>query len=408
MTQHQYRGWIPTITGNLSFSIIATGKSPKKEFKSYFNKGQSKFTVVVQKRMTSDALFLYDFFKRNERVFYFLFLGISSEDDQFKSTSGKVYIVNKSDYWKLQYLLQNIRLSEDANRYKSEFSRLVCILNDKCEKHEILSAGFKIQRDGQIDIGTTENCSERSSVISSQIFYFIRDISHTHQHHQKSSDTILKLYEYTETPAPKKLKWKRETLYALYRWVIQQKRSQNEEAVQQCLGVLAYASSFEKLHIQTLSKKNRAALPSYNRKATIDSLNAQLDKVKDKKEGFLSAIFTKTLPILAIVLAVLTYSQTERMCDEICQASWQVQQLHFALGLVSKNPLIAIAFSLILPSIIFLQNFSKKYIFPKRPLRSAMRLIFAFRFKTAVLVLTILLCVFSTVLITSLLLLIGH
>lgn len=127
-------------------------------------------------------------------------------------------------------------------------------------------------------------------------------MAHVHQHHSPTSDTIL---EVTDANDPE-TSWKRETQYALYRWVIQQKRSKHRGSYINAKGVLAYASSFQTLHCQDGQEGD---LVNYLRDETLESLNvgeATADLQEKAREVLPHTIFNKVIPLLALSVGLLT------------------------------------------------------------------------------------------------------
>ena len=51
------KGWIPTATGNLSFSSIGNAARPKRVLSSFREVDGKQYFVVVQRRRATDALF---------------------------------------------------------------------------------------------------------------------------------------------------------------------------------------------------------------------------------------------------------------------------------------------------------------------------------------------------------------
>jgi len=344
VTERIHRGWIPTITGNLSFSIIATGRNPRKRFRAYRNQTDLKMSVVVQRRMTSDAPWLYDYWNRLERRFDFVFLGSCSSEDEYDTTSGFVFVVNKSDSWRFRELFENIERSSNENVFRSEFLRAIDVLRDRSDVRQVLGAHVKFKRDGLVEIRTDENTDADAKVLAAQIYYFLRDITHAHQHHELTSDTILKIYDFSNDSAADRIKWKRETLYALYRWVIQQKRVRKLEAAIRCKGVLAYEESFSKLHIDRRSNQEDRELPKYNRQATIASLNALISELKRKiVKTQVERFFTRSVPLLTVVFAAFAYYETTRACF-FCSKSYQSRLLVGILQWLSDNAIYFIVF----------------------------------------------------------------
>ncbi|CAK0750858.1 hypothetical protein CCP2SC5_1710005 [Azospirillaceae bacterium] len=132
-------------------------------------------------------------------------------------------------------------------------------------------AEFSLRRSGTCKLtqGASENFSLRAPKIGddkivhmlcSQLFYFLKDISHNHQHHSKSTDTIVDLIEcHTHDD----FLWRRETLFSLYRKIVSYKRNPQSDVFYSSLGVLAYAETFMEISKAELSARDAQRLPTY-------------------------------------------------------------------------------------------------------------------------------------------------
>jgi hypothetical protein len=112
--------------------------------------------------------------------------------------------------------------------------------------------------------------------------------------------------------------WKRETSYALYRWVIQQKRAKSVQSYLGAKGVLAYARAFETKFSKPLSDTSSAMtdIPEYLNEPTVASIEVGLEQARNKEENsqlFWRVFFNRTMPVLGFALAIisLVYVQPE-------------------------------------------------------------------------------------------------
>jgi hypothetical protein len=122
-----------------------------------------------------------------------------------------------------------------------------------------------------------------------------------HQHHEPTSDTIVDVYPLSKGP----IYWKRETSYALFRWIIQRKRTRLPGALASAKGVLAYADAFKTLHI--IGTREEKLLPAYMSEPLADSLDAalashELAEVKNKEVT--EKFFARFIPIVFGVLSI--------------------------------------------------------------------------------------------------------
>lgn len=117
---------------------------------------------------------------------------------------------------------------------------------------ELARARFELYRTGEVRIELTQTLGVESEdggdqsafddILASQIYYFIKDVSHRHYHHRKASDNLLPL---TRIVADDDTSWRRETLWSLARAVLEMRRSGKLPGHKSAVGVLAYAEAFQ-------------------------------------------------------------------------------------------------------------------------------------------------------------------
>lgn len=304
-----FKGWIPTITGNLSFSTIGTGQNPPKLFQKFHAFDGVHYTVAAQKRRTSDSLFgrLGDWLdRRGDRQGYtvFVLFGASQKANGHSVISGPCIEVSHSTYLKNEQYLKDLTFKNDIDAFEKSFLQaLEKFKSASCEPSGVISA-VEVHRSGQATIEIDDELytdAADQKMLASQVYFFLRDICHVHQHHADSSDTISDVTDCTKEDDA----WKRETLYSLYRWVIQQKRAKRVEAYFSAKGVLSYAHTFQKTH--PIKDKNFDR--DYFREATVESIEAGLEKAtyeEATKRKFTETLLIRTLPLLALAFALLT------------------------------------------------------------------------------------------------------
>ncbi|UWR37700.1 hypothetical protein [Sulfitobacter sp. W074] len=360
---HGYFGWIPTITGRLSFSTVGTGKSPPKEFKYLRAVGERSFVVVAQRRRTTDAAFgrLGDFLnwlRRRESFSVFVFFGETNSTDGYDTLRGPCLELSVSRFSALKGELQALKDFKDDAEVEKKFTELAeKFLNEAAVRQGSFCA-VCMCRNGQAKLTFAEDDRVEPEVekrIASQVFFFLRDIAHRHQHHAPTSDTILDVTPVTEGVEA----WKRETVYSLYRWVIHRKRDQSLSELMNCKGVLAYAKAFEEVHcIHQLSTPKyyrsgrlkdaaqvRSTYPSYNYHTTMASVDASIQALSDKlaKPSISARFYSRVIPIFAILIAVLTPLYVG---DPGPNPSYQQEFVRLAAMWVNRN-IVGTLFSLI-------------------------------------------------------------
>lgn len=305
-----FRGWVPTITGNLSFATIGQGRQPKRAFKVARAATSERYIVVAQKRRTTDVpfgrlgdLLNYLLLRREGYTVYTLF-GKSILEEDYDLLTGPCVELTQNEFNLVKKSLEPLKNRNLPDEdFRSLFEELAKIFSEKTFQPGCGLSAIELYRNGRIDISVDLLDEKEAQDVASQIFFFLRDVCHVHQHHAPTSDTIVDVVPV----ASGETHWKRETLYALYRWVIQQKRSRDPSAYIDAKGVLAYACAFTEKHCGT--DEHDQKLPQYLRKATIDSLDAGLSR-KEYEERVRNrlpdTLFNKVLPLIVISLIVFS------------------------------------------------------------------------------------------------------
>lgn len=301
---------MPTITGNLSFAIIGQGAQPKRAFKVSRAGNGLRHVVVAQKRRTTDTPFgflgdLLNLALGREGYTVYVLFGKSVRLEEFETLSGPCVELTPGEFKSAMEKLQPLRRSGQSDEeFDETFDKVAKEFTDLSDRPGCGLSAVVLNRNGKAEISFDGQLSDREAQdVASQIFFFLRDVCHVHQHHAPTSDTILDVVPYDGSDRA----WKRETLYSLYRWVIQQKRTKNPEAYIDAKGVLAYARAFEEKHCNSNSASE--GLPQYLREATMESLDAGLARaeIEEESKGRLtSAFFNRIVPLFGLVLAFLT------------------------------------------------------------------------------------------------------
>ena len=148
-----------------------------------------------------------------------------------------------------------------------------------------------------------------SDIIAAQFYYFLRDISHTHQHHHRNTDTILSAYKSTND-----INWRKNVLFSLYNHIIARKRTASLSECVDALGILAYARAFyqssrNRLVARNLWAANEANFPTFLDEPLTESINAairQLENQDRAKYERRQALWHRKIGWLGVLIAVMT------------------------------------------------------------------------------------------------------
>jgi len=291
---------VPTITGQLSFSLIGHTVQARHFVKANVEtlKGADhvRHVLVHQKRVAQDLPFASTLagFIRPWIQLDFILIGRSEpadrpqldgellEDGRFTSSldeigalRGQVYVVpqpeERVDRQAVDRFLK--RLAQRISAIDGSTPRgTICgdyDLDDELalvpalaeqEGVVLLGAAFELYRSGefrlQIDEASSGICDaiddanassataagDLCDALAKQMFYFVKDISHRHYHHDSSSDNIVPAYEVVDDDDDA---WRRHTLWALSRAVLEHRRRNVLIGHKRALGILAYAEAFQ-------------------------------------------------------------------------------------------------------------------------------------------------------------------
>lgn len=267
-----YKGWIPTVSGKLSFSLI--GESAGNSVAVSVNRAdaQDRYVISYQNRFLSDSVMprcLSGVF--NSGSFNFVCIGKSSNEISVENDklSGSLLIFNDNDDWNgaeiwirhNQSRLASIDVS--ANKLSAKFESFFNFLINDLQQAAAFWVNFTLARNGFVEIIIDETCNHGADKIkypsnlvekkriedtqAAQCFYFLRDMIHKHQHHSPSTDTILDLYRSSVDDN----QWICESLRVLYRKILDFKRLRKDEVYCSSIGLLTYAKSLRKISRDT-------------------------------------------------------------------------------------------------------------------------------------------------------------
>lgn len=284
-----YAGWVPTITGQLSFSLIGLGGAApgcvtaNVEFQDKDAEHPRRRVAVIKRRVTRDlpATFfpIPEIFRSIAAEF--VLLGetrpaarpvirsgeIHSREDEIGALTGDLLVIphHKELSKAEQALVRRIRrrIAAIGDSMPRAVVGVEAVLKIEMEEWiaeaaraglQLARARFELYRTGEFRLemiaslpvasGEAGDQAEFDAILASQIYYFVKDIAHRHYHHQPASDNLLPL---TRITAENDLDWRRETLWSLARAVLELRRSGKLPGHKSALGVLAYAEAFQGL-----------------------------------------------------------------------------------------------------------------------------------------------------------------
>ena len=339
-TSIAYVGWIPTVSGRLSFSEFGNADYPTPCIRSVCTDGANRVILNYQKRNLSDTTIpivsqfpiLKNFFDkiilRKDGSLWFC--STTFYDPENNLIYGKVFVFDKACWReKSEYLVRNKMDLFPASNGNVEFIKEQLIsLEGEIKNLSSTTLDYNIKRSGKVEI-TFSACSQGESYVNAvdedidediitQVYYYLKDCLHKHQHHSKNTDSILQIYNKENVED-----WKLETLYTLYRKIISRRRSKTIVDLSESLGVIAYANAFEKIFATHFSAMSDRVV--YNKEEIKESIKATIYSLENTKTRFSiiyrdaakSTLATGAILISAFALISLTGKKIDVNPDKI-------------------------------------------------------------------------------------------
>ena len=211
-----------------------------------------------------------------------------------------------------------------------------------------------------------DNHENNQGKVYAQLFYFLKDIAHIHQHHRPATDTLSRLYP--KLPGESDLAWINKTLKTLYSKVLEYKRNRHEESYPSTLGLLAYVDVFVKIAKKILAEKEHKNLVLRNHDTLKVSIHAsQLDHQADASRRAKSFDGMKSLffSIVAVLISVAGLGNLIRddITIDIPSGFNPIQSLaNAAINYPFELLLAVLAIVIILPRVSFGYIFSSRWV----------------------------------------------
>lgn len=308
----QYAGWIPTAGGRLSFNLIGYSKYPTPTITSNQSEGDYRHIISFQKRNLIDSSFPVLKILLARTIFgldgVFWCLCDAHTEKSGEELTGRLYLFSDKKKWK-----------ETAKSIKEYQGKLDCYqatqttssLNKFYEENvsnDIMSikynaayfVDFRLLRNGTAYITIPSDApsldtpdqnnpgTKMEQIVCAQLFFFLKDICHRHQHHHPKSDTITDIYMVNGDDNT----WREQTLKQLYRKVLDLKRDQAKGIYSSAQGILSYVRSFREQCDESVNCKRLDDELEKSICASQDDLRFKQAKSQEMISFILGMIFT--------------------------------------------------------------------------------------------------------------------
>lgn len=365
-----FAGWVPTITGHLSFSLIGLSGAPSGAVcanaicrESAAQGKPRRHVAVSQKRVTTDLPYNgwpVGWFKPSTKAEYIL-LGetepadtpslsngeIKGIHDDIGLLRGRILIVPHHKAPATRRLAGDLiqalrRLISDfgARAPRGSASDIAALFPEaddlirrasKCgvvviEGHfELYRSGeFRLRMRNPLAVATEDGHSDSAlrTLSAQQMYYFVKDISHRHYHHRPRSDNLLPL---VSTSNGDDTAWRRDSLWSLVRAILESRRRNNLQGYKSALGILSYAEAFQTLLARIY--RNPILKPEFliwsdatlydfrHTRASLEATISEREFVETASASFKSVFIATVLAAAALWIATIQIS--EAICSAL-------------------------------------------------------------------------------------------
>lgn len=331
----QFQGWVPTVAGNLSFSAFGDSTFPTPAITANVTDQTTRFIISYQSRHCGDYIapifrdFVGKFFFKVSGTFRFLCIAKaeSSGPNRQEQIRGRLLIFHDKRVWRKsveplikesQASLERFRDQPMGAELSTYFAHRFQRLMTEVPSDSSIWADFTLERTGVLKI--TSDLDQKKSVnapkfpqdrnrrnrlfhaVIEQLYYFLRDIGHRHQHHHPTTDTIIGVHKSED-----ETEWRLATLFSMYRKIIQYKRKPEKKEFFNSLGVLAYAKTFRQICERDLPEEDFKRFPDYydqNMEQSIEGIQSKIQNHLARRQVISDAIRNTIIGIAGLIISL--------------------------------------------------------------------------------------------------------
>lgn len=270
-----FKAWVPNVSGALSFSTIGSGFYPSQPVRANIGDQSVRYIIAYQERNLLDAVFPFlARFRGLRGKFICLCVAHSSDNplDSSEDLQGRIFIFHDHDQWERdpkglvhqsQQKLRRFVTAGGGASLRNYFSSTHSQLLQQLLAFSDFFVDFTLNRNGVTTLtipdnyealispnapsfpGTLADRQHVERIVCSQLFFFLKDLAHNHQHHDPKLDTLVDIH-----PFHNDIEWRARIIRILYRKVIEYKRNVRPSNYHSSLGMLIYAKSFRGISLK--------------------------------------------------------------------------------------------------------------------------------------------------------------
>jgi len=296
-----YAGWVPTAGGRLSFRHIGQSQYPTPSIYANVSTPRRRLILAYQRRNLSDVPFqrIIHYLCNIRGDFWFVLFAHSVDDPHVSNElRGTIYVFKSKEDWRKE----SEQVVRSSIQQITEQTLLNPLLPEQHIRAELIPAQravkkaadiavhFELSRTGEVyfrapifnnsDLEFASNDYAATTGhdfphwVSTQCYFFLRDVCHRHQHHPPHVDNILVL-QYRNPADP--VVWRFNIIYSLYYYIVREKRFLDASSIFQASGVLGYAMSFRTICGEALGDL-AIRMPRFDSEALLQSLQARANE----------------------------------------------------------------------------------------------------------------------------------
>jgi hypothetical protein len=332
-----FKGWVPNLDGSISFSTFGAGMSGAGIQTCNVGGFDHRFVISVQRKNLMDALFppleVLERFFDTTGVFYLICAAeTSGQAGKTSNTLNGILCMVRDIDWRdrvegmirdavdqLSACQREFPQLDDSDHVKNGFRESYSSLVELLRRWSDYSCDFSLPKTGiatltapaawrwQKSEQTSQGKFEESYVVCSQLFYFLKDLGHRHQHHSPRTDTICDLY-----PKGDDIRWKFATFRRIYLKITDYEWRKSEEVYFSTLGILSYLRSFYdivKPDLASYDLVDKAIVPLDNLELSIKARQKTMNQEVQAQIARVERFRNLMIGVLGLILSFISLSQ---------------------------------------------------------------------------------------------------
>lgn len=292
-----YSGWIPVVSGNMSFSSIGrTAPLRGCAVVNEVDRNSGSQSIVIWAKKDSNDGWLWTPVRTaiSDKTFEFWYLvhlnSVPEGNRRRGRLEGWIALTPNGHEAPLRALANKLKGTSPPDATVS------------CEETSMLSGAHwgkvVVHRNGQCDLELSMRHADREEAdrIANQFFIFLKDAGHNHYHHREA-DSITSAHSRDEESSD----WTAETLFGLHRAIVSARKYRSQKRLREAMGISAYAEAFEQRVM--LKAMPEGVTPTYSYAPVRLSIQMLFDEAKARTDRRLAtAIFLASLSVAFVAL----------------------------------------------------------------------------------------------------------